>query len=198
MADPVRPVATKQRMLEVAFDLFHAKGIHATSVDEILERSGTGKSQFYHYFGSKDGIIQAVVERFERRMQSGELPGPEVVRNIEDLATWFSAFLEFQRASGCVRSCPMATIAGGLGDEQEPIRAIIQRIFAESRGVLVRFFAEMLDQQRIAGSGTADELADFCYAIMHGGLIVSCVQRDPAPFEHAIKHALSYVRSLLL
>jgi AcrR family transcriptional regulator len=42
--------STKDRILAVALDLFHENGINATSVDDILEASGTGKSQFYYYF----------------------------------------------------------------------------------------------------------------------------------------------------
>ncbi|MCA9399346.1 MAG: TetR/AcrR family transcriptional regulator [Candidatus Omnitrophica bacterium] len=48
---------TRERMLRTAFDLFHQKGVNATSVDEVLEKSGTGKSQFYYYFKSKEGLV---------------------------------------------------------------------------------------------------------------------------------------------
>jgi len=51
---------TKTRMILSAFDLFHQQGVSATSVDEILEKSDTGKSQFYHYFSNKAGLERAV------------------------------------------------------------------------------------------------------------------------------------------
>ena len=49
-------ISTKNKIVAVALDLFHENGINATSVDDILEASGTGKSQLYYYFKSKASI----------------------------------------------------------------------------------------------------------------------------------------------
>ena len=34
----------RQRMVDAALDLFHVQGVNGTSVDQVLERSGTGKA----------------------------------------------------------------------------------------------------------------------------------------------------------
>lgn len=184
-------------MLDVAFDLFHEKGIHATGVDEVLTRSDTGKSQLYHYFGSKDGLIRAVVLDFEERLANHELPGTGEIQSVKDLERWFGMFVQFQRDTGSRRTCPMATVAMGLTVEQEPIREVIERIFENARGVLLRFFQDFAQKKKLPPKASPDELADFCYAIMQGGLVISKVRRDPRPFEHAVKHALAYVRSVM-
>ena len=44
----IRGAGTRLRMIEVAADLFHTQGVRATSPDEIIEASGTGKGQFYY------------------------------------------------------------------------------------------------------------------------------------------------------
>lgn len=183
-------------MLEAAFDLFHAKGIHATSVGEILARSRTGKSQFYHYFESKDGLILAVVEEFETLVANGKLPGIERIESLKDLERWFGDVIAFQRATGATRFCPMATIAIGLDDGQDAIRTVVDRVLARSRDLLVRFFEESRRRERLAAKCDPEELADFCYAILQGGLVLSRVRRDVAPFERAVKHAIAYVWSL--
>ncbi len=183
-------------MIEAAFDLFHAKGIHATSVGEILKRSRTGKGQFYHYFQSKDGLILAVVEEFEVLVAAGKLPGIADIKSLKDLERWFDDVVTFQRATGSARSCPMTTIALGLDDRQGAIRAVIDRVLDRSRAVLVRFFEEARRRERLAARGDPEELADFCYAILQGGLLLSRVRRDVTPFERAVKHAVAYVWSL--
>ena len=58
------------RMVQVAFDLFHRQGIHATSVAQILNASGTGKSQLYYYFQNKEGLIHAVLEGIYERLKT--------------------------------------------------------------------------------------------------------------------------------
>ena len=56
-----RPV--KERLLDTAERLFHEEGIHVVGIDRVLEESGAAKASLYHHFGSKDGLIQAYLER---------------------------------------------------------------------------------------------------------------------------------------
>ncbi|HUE95440.1 MAG TPA: helix-turn-helix domain-containing protein, partial [Longimicrobiaceae bacterium] len=62
--DPVttRGRASKARIVEAAARLMHVNGVAATSVDEVLAESGAGKSQFYHYFRTKDELVEGVLE----------------------------------------------------------------------------------------------------------------------------------------
>lgn len=53
---------TRLRIIGSAADLFHKQGVRATSPDEIIEASRTGKGQFYHYFKSKEGLIHEVLQ----------------------------------------------------------------------------------------------------------------------------------------
>ena len=50
-----------ERILTTALDLFAIKGYDATSVREICEAAGITKPTLYHFFGSKDGVLQALV-----------------------------------------------------------------------------------------------------------------------------------------
>ena len=60
----VRGAETRLRILRAAADLFHRQGARATSPDEIIETSRTGKGQFYHYFKSKEGLIHEVLQSY--------------------------------------------------------------------------------------------------------------------------------------
>ena len=50
-----------ERILSTALDLFAIKGYDATAVREICEAAGITKPTLYHFFGSKDGVLQALV-----------------------------------------------------------------------------------------------------------------------------------------
>lgn len=52
----------RQKVLAAGRDLFGERGYHATSIAEIGERAGIAKSVLYHYFGSKAGLYQAIIE----------------------------------------------------------------------------------------------------------------------------------------
>jgi len=56
----------RQRILEVACDLFYHKGIRAVGVDTIVEKSGVGKATLYRHFPTKDDLIAAYLEELEK------------------------------------------------------------------------------------------------------------------------------------
>ncbi len=52
---------TRQKILATAAARIHDQGVKATSIDEVLAASGTGKSQFYHYFANKADLVREVL-----------------------------------------------------------------------------------------------------------------------------------------
>jgi len=61
-------VEREQRMLDAAEDVFAEHGYRGASMEDIAERSGVTKPLVYQYFGSKDEIYEACVERARRRL----------------------------------------------------------------------------------------------------------------------------------
>jgi AcrR family transcriptional regulator len=53
----------RDRILEVADELFYTRGLHAVGVDEIVARSGTAKTTLYAHFPSKDDLIASYLSR---------------------------------------------------------------------------------------------------------------------------------------
>ena len=58
----------RSEMVEAAYSLFMEKGYASVSVDDIIRVSGGSKSSVYKYFGSKEGILKAVVESLAEDM----------------------------------------------------------------------------------------------------------------------------------
>lgn len=48
---------TRERTVAAAFALFEERGYDRTSVDDIAERAGIGRSTFFRMFGSKEDVI---------------------------------------------------------------------------------------------------------------------------------------------
>ncbi len=55
-------VTTKDRILNVAIDLFAIKGFDAVSLREIADAAGVRKATLYYYFTSKDEILEKILE----------------------------------------------------------------------------------------------------------------------------------------
>lgn len=60
MGPAVADVSTRERILDVALDLFVDQGYDGTSLREIAERLGVTKAALYYHFESKDDILMAL------------------------------------------------------------------------------------------------------------------------------------------
>lgn len=54
---PARGKLARDRVCEVAADLFYRKGLHAVGVEEIVKEAGVAKISLYRSFASKDDLI---------------------------------------------------------------------------------------------------------------------------------------------
>ncbi|GLS35075.1 TetR family transcriptional regulator [Mesorhizobium tianshanense] len=54
--------ATKARILEAAKKEFAKKGLGGARVDDIAEKAKANKRMIYHYFESKEGLFQTILE----------------------------------------------------------------------------------------------------------------------------------------
>jgi len=78
----VKKKHVQQALLDSAYDLFSARGYHATTLQDIADRAGTGVSSLYSYFPSKLHLLYGVIEpwhrdafeRLERRVRGLRAP----------------------------------------------------------------------------------------------------------------------------
>lgn len=83
------PERTREDILEVATQEFSEFGLSGARVDSIAEKTRTSKRMIYYYYGSKEGLYLAVLERAYRKIRSlesdlqlGELPPEEALRQL--------------------------------------------------------------------------------------------------------------------
>jgi AcrR family transcriptional regulator len=186
--------AMRQRIMRVAADLFHKQGVGATSPDEILEVSGAGKSQFYHYFGSKQGLVHQVLLSYIAGVESGSGPVDYEVRSWEDLERWFASHVELQKHFRMMRGCPFGTIGNGVTEQDDLIRQDLSHLFEIVKNKLRTFFVREKAQGRLTADADEDRMAEFCIAAIQGAMLMGKVKRSPLPVEAAVREALAHLR----
>lgn len=55
-------------LLDCALQLFAARGYDAVGVQEIVDAAGVTKPTLYHYFGSKQGLLEALLSEYAGRL----------------------------------------------------------------------------------------------------------------------------------
>lgn len=58
---------TKGKIVSAAWKLFYDQGYDDTTIDEIVEESGTSRGSFYHYFDGKDALLSSVSYLFDEK-----------------------------------------------------------------------------------------------------------------------------------
>ena len=79
----------KQELLKIAYDMFITRGYENTSVDEIIEKAQIAKGTYYHYFKSKEQMLEDVIEMMiegeaetARRIIGMDIPVPQKIVGI--------------------------------------------------------------------------------------------------------------------
>ena len=58
------PDVRREELLDIAWELCRSDGFETMSVDQVTQVAGVAKGTFYHYFASKDAMLEQLVERF--------------------------------------------------------------------------------------------------------------------------------------
>lgn len=154
----------RRQLLDAAVRVFARKGFHASRVGDIAEEAGVAHGLLYHYFDSKDAVLDAVfaenwnvlLERIAS-VEGTDEPAADQLRHIATiiLRTWLHlpdvvrvVIQEFGRSP---------ELADRIGDLAQPIE-LFQRVI--ERGIARGEFREDIDP-RVAATivyGGIDEL----------------------------------------
>ena len=151
-------------------------GFEAATVARVVEEAGIPLSSVYHYYGSKDGILLAVMERGAERFFA-DLPewNRRIGRPAQHLAQIISAAIRtLERHPNFLRLLIVlaAQPPDGVGGE---IRAVIGRIRDRALGLLRGQIGLAFGDD--PDSPATDQLARFALAAIDGAFVAS--QADP-------------------
>jgi TetR/AcrR family transcriptional regulator, transcriptional repressor for nem operon len=190
---PTKSRPPRQRIIEAAADLFHKQGVVATSPNEIMALSQTGKSQFYHYFRSKAGLVHQVLQHYISSIREGAAAIDYEVRSWPDLTRWLRAHAALQARYAMTRGCPFGTIGNELTENDELVRQDLALLFEVVRNKLAAFFVREKASRRLKPAADEAALADFCITSIQGAMLLGKIRRDRGTVDLAIDHVLAHL-----
>lgn len=76
---------TKGKIIKAAWELFYDVGYEYTTVEEIIEKSGTSKGSFYHYFEGKDALLGSLSYIFDEEYARLQESFPDDMSSFDKL-----------------------------------------------------------------------------------------------------------------
>lgn len=128
------PDATRQRLLERAFEEIHRNGFRAASLDSILADAGVTKGALYHHFPSKAELGYAVVEEVVRPwMEQIWRPIVEADNPIDAAIRVIRERLRERSAMALSIGCPFNNLTQEMSGIDEGFRARLSAILNDWR-----------------------------------------------------------------
>jgi TetR/AcrR family transcriptional repressor of nem operon len=182
-----KPNDTKEKLLQVAFDLIWNQSYGSVSVDQICERASVNKGSFYHFFPSKSDLaIEAYEEHWrEKQPELDRIFSPQIPP-LERLELWCKHIRDRQKQKaekyGHVCGCPYASLGTELATQDEKIRTKVQQMVDRS----IRYVESALRDAKHQGLvELADPLATArrIYSAVLGALLHAKIRNDLAVLQ---------------
>jgi AcrR family transcriptional regulator len=177
----------RDAFLDAAQRLIETKGYEAMSIQDVLETLEVSKGAFYHYFDSKQALLEAVVDRFA----DGGMAAIAPILRDPDLP----ALKKLERF--------FAGIAGWKAERKELVLAIVEVWNSDSNAIVrekvrrltVRLMVPLLSkvvrqgvEEGVFRVASADETATVLVALMQGAQeqathLLIARQADIVPYE---------------
>jgi AcrR family transcriptional regulator len=187
--------ATRDRIVRAAAEVVAERGAAATSLDDVRAVTGASKSQLYHYFGDKHGLIEAVVDFQCATVLGLQAQALASVSDWEGLGRWADVMVAIVEEHDARGGCPIGTLAAALADIDEGLRTRLSQAFQAwsdaIRGALIR----LRDNHLLSADADLEALTTITLAAIQGGLLLTKTSRDGNQLRTALNGAIAQLRA---
>ncbi|MGU3435984.1 TetR/AcrR family transcriptional regulator [Actinomycetes bacterium M1A6_2h] len=182
---------TRAAIVDAAAAMMYDRGVAATSLDDVLVASGTGKSQLYHYFDGKSDLVVAVIER-QLEVVLAAQPELSGVGTMPGIRAWAAAVVARHSARGGPFACPLGSLAAELKND-DTFRPVLDAAFRRWELPLAEGLRSMQSRGELAVDADADHLAAMLIAGLQGGMLLGRIAGDVGPLRDLLDAALQLV-----
>jgi AcrR family transcriptional regulator len=185
----------REKIVAAAADLVLARGVGATTLDDIRAGTGASKSQLFHYFpGGKADLVKAIALFQGERVFDAQRP------HLDELDTWSS----WERWRDSVLAhygaqahwgCPIGAMVSELAGSDPELAAIPKRQMARWRRYLRDGLVRMRDARFLRSDADVEMLSWSTVASLQGGLLLTQTAQSLTPLRAALDGALQALRA---
>jgi AcrR family transcriptional regulator len=157
----------RDAFLDVAQGLVQTKGYEAMSVQDVLDELEASKGAFYHYFDSKQALLEAVVERFADGAMASLAPVLDDPR-LPALTKLDRVFAGIANLKAEQKELMLAIIEVWNSDGNAIVREKVRRL---SERIMIPLFSAVVQQGLDEGTvhvDSADQTATVLVSLMLG------------------------------
>lgn len=182
----------RDRILEVASQLFYQHGIRAVGVDTIIAQSDVAKMTFYKHFKSKDLLVLEFLKRRDELWRDWfESTVSRLAPNAEDCPLAIFDALEERFSRKDFRGCAFINTMVEMADGDH----VAHQAAAEHKQKVQRIVRSLLSE---AGVKKSEELSKAFLLLMDGAIVTAIREGKPSSAKSAKKIAATLLSTFLL
>jgi len=181
---------TRTDIVACAKQLFYQHGYEATSFSDIVDATGLYRGNIYHYFKSKDEILQAVIAQHlaEFRVLMAQWDSRHADPKTSLLA--FVGMITGRQGDLVEYGCPIGTLNTELGKDRRDLQLAARALFDLFRDWLSARFVEL------GRANEADALALHLLGRAQGVAVIAHVYQDTALLQREIQQLEIWIAQL--
>ncbi len=169
--------------------MMYQRGVGSTSLDDVLDAAGSGKSQLYHYFENKSDLVAAVVERQLEWVMQTQRPAIDHTDTWAGINAWAEHVLTVHEAPGGPFACPLGTMAAELKNDPA-FRPALDAAFRQWEQPLAQGLTAMKARGELVRNAEPHRLASMVIAALQGGMLLARLRDDITSLRDAMGIAL--------
>jgi AcrR family transcriptional regulator len=199
MREPHAAEATRQRILQTAFQEFYRYGFQGGSLNRIVEETGLTKGALFHHFAGKQDLGYAVVDevigpRFEAMWLEPIKQSEDPIRDVKRLMLHMAD--KDGPGGNLLHGCPLNNLAQEMSPLDEGFRQRLEKIYAAWRLAIETALANGIKAGKVRRNVSPAKVAAFIVASLTG--IIGTVKN--AQDDHLLRDAgsvlIGYLESL--
>ena len=189
--------ATRQLIIDTAYNLFYTNGLQRTSIDSITSKINLSRGAFYHHFKNKKELILAVIHSkvLNRICDALILPlyteGDPILILCNTFSERLNLFTRKEKELGCPLN-KFITELGGIKQYSFALMNIINKWKSAIENILDRAKKE----QKIDRDTDVSATALFLISAYEGMRMIRKIDENDEKFNQCIESIIKYIRAL--
>lgn len=175
---------TRERIIDVAKERFHARGYADVGIKEICDNAKIQKGSFYHFFPSKENLALVVIDEFAEDWANGfvaeafdpKLEPMERIDYLIDAAYFWQKSVK--EKNGRIPGCLFGNLALEMSTKNDVLRAKLNAVFTKAKAR----FKNTLDEAVAVGEIkplNSTLTAEAMLAYLEGMILLAKSENDP-------------------
>jgi len=185
--------ATRQRIIEGAAAEIRGRGVALTTLEDIMARTRTSKSQLFHYFpDGKDQLLLAVAAFESQTVIDDQQPHLSALTSWAAWQRWRDAVVDRYRRQG--QNCPIAVLMSEIGRTTPGAQAVTAELMTKWHHAIATGIRSMRQQGKIADHIDPETSAAALLAGIQGGVGIMLATGDLSYLEAALDEGIGALR----